>query len=178
MTKNTLTLTRVSSITRALTLVDGDNDVLLDILNGQISMDGTVGNLKDIQVNRTRDWVVKLSVIKEDGAASATVKLGYGKEDDLSDIVDYPQSRHGDDHTFGIVSGRVYPLDSHECEKLSYDATTGTAQLDVKNLDNSIVITGNNVERFQKITINATGVTDCVIAVTVLAINQNETKVV
>lgn len=178
MTKNTLTLTRVSSITRALTLADGDNAILLDILNGQISMDGTVANLKDIQVNRTRDWAVKLSVIKEDGAASATVKLGYGKEENLSDIVDYPQSRHGDNHTFGIVSGRVYPIDSHECEELNYDATTGTAQLDVKNLDNSIVITGNNVERFQKITINATGVTDCIIAVTVLAINQNETKVV
>jgi len=178
MTKNTLTLTRISSITRSLTLADGDNAVLLDILNGQISMDGTVGNLEDIQVNRTRDWAVKLSVVKEDSGASATVKLGYGKEDDLSDIVDYPQSRHGDDHTFGIVSGKVYPLFSHDCEKLIYDATTGTAQLDVKALDSSIVVTGNNVERFQKITINATGVTDCIIAVTVLAINQNETKVV
>jgi hypothetical protein len=110
MTKNTLTLTRVSSITRSLTLADGDKPVLLDILNGQISMDGTFGNLEDIQVNRTRDWAVKLSVIKEDPGASATVKLGYGKEDNLSDIVDYPQSRHGDDHTFGIVSGRVYTL--------------------------------------------------------------------
>lgn len=167
----------ITAPTRTFT-IGAETKIILDKLNNSLRVDvdgATVDQL--LPISSPDAWAIKLVVTTPDsGVTASTVTAFYGES--LADMVPYPQTRHGNNNSYGIIGGYSEIVDnSGTLRGLDYDATTGTDKLDLTTLDSQIVVYGNNLATKQQLIINATGATTCQVSVTVLSFNNKTVKV-